>query len=33
MEGYGEPVPRRSGPVELLTPPSTVQALRRGYLA
>lgn len=31
-EGYGDPLPRpRAGTVELITPPSTVAAIRAGY--
>lgn len=33
MEGYGQAIARESAAVELLTPPSIVHALRRGYLA
>ncbi|WP_372791946.1 hypothetical protein [Paraconexibacter sp.] len=30
-EGYGEPVSRQEGPVAVLTPPSTVAAMRQGW--
>lgn len=33
MEGYGDGVPRPSRAVVLLTPPSTVRVLERGYLS